>query len=329
MTTTSSVEYPNSPRGLDFEQVSKQSKIDQLNFDASLKYLKIIKNSILELEDLNYREYLTPTEIQQIDRINNELHSIYNRINSFSLQEQNNVSTKNQTDQIIANLFNNSFKGAIRDPLTFLRQELGKNKNAEADLQKTIANIKRIEKDLAEKQIKLNNEEERIKNRSAIVSSKDLSGRFQQRVDDLKNKQWLYPVWIGLTIVLSLVSTTIVGCIYFFYREVYFVTSGARIEYGILSSIFIGLQFYLLRYFVRRQNILLHNVEVNTHRTNISETIENFLQSGSGDQDLKNKLLESGVTNMFNHDNTGYLTKDQMDTSLANPAVELIKTLKN
>ena len=61
--------YPNSPRVLNFREMARTSKIDQLVFDMTLGQLEKMQKAIIQLEDLDYVEHLSPEELNNIVNI--------------------------------------------------------------------------------------------------------------------------------------------------------------------------------------------------------------------------------------------------------------------
>src|SRR5258708_13719901 len=103
-------QYPDSPRGIDINNLCTDSRFGtEANFVNAIKPLTEMVKDIVKLEDLDYREKLTKAEVNNIDRVRNEVIQYINQIKNFSLALPNPVNQRNQILGQIYSYYQNSF----------------------------------------------------------------------------------------------------------------------------------------------------------------------------------------------------------------------------
>ena len=314
--------YSNTPRNIDLKKICLNPSFGDLTFTASLSTLEKMQLEIIELEDLDYKQYLTENEINQITSAVNSYNNYVQQIQNFNLSQGSPKQTRDNIENSIKSYYQNSFAQQTRNSLIYLRQQVKLDDRTQKDLQQAVVNAKKLEKELNERLSKIRIDEESVAKKSGIVSSKYLSQIFRDRAKKLNDRirfwsQWVFWLSLGLLIILGVLFKVYLGYV----RE---SEASVKTEFTVFSALSIAVIFYYLKFCMRNYNILNHLVESNTHRANVAETLEAFILSGNGDQDIKAVLLKEAAPAMFTADSTGYLTKDQMEIST--PMQELITT---
>lgn len=277
---------------------------------------------IVELEDLDYKENLTQSEIDQIDNAVANFNFYVKQIKEFSLSVPTPQPTRDEIEHGISGFYQTAFATQTRGALIYLRQQLTLSNQVEKDLQKTLINVKKLEDKLQGKLEKIEKDEKSVEKGSGIVSSKYLSKVFSDASVNLDNR---IKLWSNAIFGLSLgLLTLVVGLFTTYWYYIFGMGDGVRNEFAVFSFLLIAIVFYFLKFAIRNYNISNHLAQSNAHRANVSETLESYITGSENDPEVKNALLKEGATAMFGSDSTGYLTKDQMEIST--PVQEMITT---
>lgn len=320
--------YRDSPRKIDIQALCSDNRFGEINFLAVIKPLEKMISDIIELEDLDYKNNLPQSDINQIDSVKNQLNRFINQIQGFSLSQPNPSQVRDNIQLQINRLYETSFIQNTRTPLMYLKQQIKLDKRTEKELQTAIANAKKIEKELQERLSKIKQDEESIVMKKGIISSRYLSQKFQEAADSSLRKAQYWEKWVFW---LSIGMTTIIIVLFLIYMKWPTWLLGAdtsntvKIEYGLFSVTLIASIFFFLRIVLRNYNILNHTTSANEHRTNVAATIEGFLENAQDDKELKDALLKEGTNAMFSPGSTGFLDKEQMEVST--PVKEVVTTV--
>ena len=319
--------YPDTIRNVDIDSICTDSKFGELNFQPSVLILKQMAYEIVELEDLDFRSYLTGAEIVQIDGVRNTVKNYINQIESFTITQPNASEARDVIIQSIQQYYDNSFASQIRQSLLYLRDKVRLNtKSSETEYRKLATELQRLVEEVKVENEKLKLDQDSIKQQRGIVSSQYLSQFFEKESVDYKNDSlklkykfnWLTLLLASLVVVIFLVY-------FFFIREL--DGSSLKIEFGILATTFIAVIFFYVRVTLREYNITKHIQISNKHRSNVASTLEVFLAQATQDADLKIHLVKEASTAIFQSESTGYLTKDQIEINT--PIKEVVNTVMN
>ncbi|HVU06682.1 MAG TPA: hypothetical protein VHE10_02750 [Candidatus Paceibacterota bacterium] len=314
--------YPNTPRGVDLKKICLNPNFGDLTFSVSLPILEKMQSDVVELEDLDYKQYLTDSEINQITNAVNTYNNYIQQIQSFTLSQGNPKQTRDNIENSIKSFYQNSFAQQTRNSLIYLRQQVKLDDRTQKDLQQAVVNARKIEKELNDRLSRIKKDEESVSKKAGIVSSKYLSQVFREAAE---RSQTRVAKWFKAIIIFSILLAIVAGLLFYIYvTSIQASDVNIKTEFTIFSVLLIAISFYILRFCVRNFNVLNHLIESNKHRANVAETLEAFITSGNGDLDIKAALLKEAAPAMFAADSTGYLTKDQMEIS--SPVQELITT---
>ncbi|MCC7436509.1 hypothetical protein IT402_01380 [Candidatus Nomurabacteria bacterium] len=318
--------YSDSVRNIKIEGICSDSKFGELNFESIINLLKSMVSEVVELEDLDYRNNLTQSEINQIDSARNNLRNYINQIENFSITQPNAAQVREGIIQNLQSYYENSFASQTRQALLYLRDKVRLNaKNSESEYRKLASELQKLVSEVKTEKEKLKADQESIKQDRGIVSSKYLSEFFENESSDAKiesNKlKAKFEKFTGfLTIVVF-----ICFAVYLVIRKNLIEDNSLKIEFAIVTATFVAILFFYVRVLLREYNISKHIQISNKHRANVASTVQGLLSQVDQDPELKTSLVKEASTAIFQSDSTGYLTKDQIEVST--PIKEVVNTI--
>ena len=316
--------YQSSPRLLDLESICLDARFGDLQFLNSVNFLEKMKEDIVELEDFDYRQYLTTSEINNIESARNQFNDLIKQISDFTISQPNPLDVRNNIQNSVVNFYQSSFASLTRSSLIYLRQQFKLDNKTEKELQQTIISAKKLETELQSKLEKIKEDQASVIKGSGIVSSKYLSKVFKEQANKSEGKILLWSnLILGLSIGLLILVIGLFFIYFFFIRNLN--DKGAITEFAVFSTLGVATIFYYLRFSIRNYNVLNHLTQSNSHRANVAETLENYISASNNDQEVKLALLKEAACAMFQSDSTGYLNKDQIEAS--SPVKEMINTI--
>lgn len=314
--------YPDSPRNIDLSSICLDARFGDLKFSNALPQLQKMQETMVELEDLDYKEHLTKSEINNIESLKSNLNSYINQIKNFNLTQGNPQQTRNNIETQVNSYYENNFP-QTRNSLTYLYQHSKLDQKTEKELKKTVANAKKLEKQLQDKLDALSKDEEAIENKEGIVSSKFLSQEFEEQFSthsaEAEDKwfSWIQNFYIALA-----VSIVVAFIGYIVIRNVWSEDPVLAIEWGVFTLLAISFLFFGLKFAVRNFNIHKNLASVNRHRRNVAQTFVNFLNSEKSSEEVKSVLLKDASSALFEHHSTGYLEQDNL--KISTPVQEMV-----
>lgn len=316
--------YINSPRNIDLEKICLNPSFGDLKFEQILPILKRMKLEIIELEDLDYKNYLTRNEINQIENIKKNYSTYIQQISSFNLNQTNPQQIRDGIQSQVNGFYEGPFIQQIRNPLIYLRQMLKINNSDEKEFQILIKNVRKIEEELKKKLENIKKDEASVERKEGILSGQYLSQVFSKQAESAEERS---KFWSGIVIALSgILTITILGLIWHCLNGK-IETIETKTGYALLSALLVAAIFYLLRFSIKQFNISHHIGQSNRHRASVAETLESFLVAGGSDISIKEALLKEAAAAMFRPESTGFLTKDQIDMS--SPVTEMVNNFIN
>lgn len=312
--------YPDSPRSINLDEICLKENFGDLKFEHILPLLKKMKGIIVELEDLNYREYLTVLEIRQIDSARGDFNSFVKKIQEFTLNQNNPKDIRDNIQNQVTSFYHNDFAQKTRSSLTFLRQEAKLDNKTEKELQDSVARAKKLETELSEKLASIKIEEKSVEKGSGIIASKFLSKEFENQFDTHENAA---AKWFRLLISFYILLGTAISFNFMIYLIHIRPTKDhfLMIEWGVFTFLCVSILFYGLSFAVRNFNIHKNLASINRHRRNVAQTLTSFLESDKS-IDVRNAFLKDAAPALFEHQSTGYLDKDQIQVST--PVQEMV-----
>ncbi len=316
--------YPDSVRDVDIESICLDSKFGELNFTAVVEPLKQMVGEVIELEDLDYKEKLTTSEINQVDQARNQVKSYITQIQGFSIAQPNSTQTRDTLTQEIQSYYQNSFAAQTRQALLYLRDKVRLSaKSNEVEYRKLAKELQTLVSEVKSEKEKLEKDKETVAQGRGIISAKYLSNQFEVEASKAESESETWQRWvIGLSVSMIVIIVGLGAGYYLWLRN---HTSPERIEYAVFSATLIASLFFYLKIVLRNYNITKHISTGNKHRANVAATLEGFLAQANQDVDLKTALLKEGSMAIFQTDSTGYLTKDQIEVST--PVKEIFNTV--
>lgn len=330
-------EYAYSPESFDLKAICLNSNFGSLKFEDSYPKLQRIKEKILELEALNYREHLTEGESGKIENISRELieQHIAPREN-FDIGVGNSQQTHDQLETTADNFYESSLT-KLRPFITYLRQEQQTDKEAQKELQDSIKNAKKLETELQVRleevstrlekmQKQIEKDKASVEKGKGITSAKFLSKEFerQSNTHNTEAKKWHERIWY---FCIGLVFTAVGGFLLHYFVIKPTEDELLMIEFGIMMLLIISVEFYGLSFVAKNYNVEKNLETTNTHRRNVAETVISLLGSGlSQDESIKQTFLSEASKAIFEKETTGYLSKDQI---VSTPVQELVTQVIN
>jgi hypothetical protein len=328
------LKYDIEPINLDKIEVKEitldKDKFGSLTFDRAYPQLEGVRNMLVELRNLGYKDSLTPDEANQIDRKEGQLLNFLKRI--YELDPATNIDfNKNVRDNVeneIESFYNDTVK-SLRNYLTYLRNESilkTIDKSALAESQKIALEIgKQTEALFTEVQHKLRVLEEREKEVEATsgkLGAKILGLHFGTEFEQYQKKA---NIWFRTAVVAYFLLLIFVIAVTTFYslgkmggwENVTWQAGAAKLV--LFAALWYGVSFI-----VRNYNVNSHLAAVNRHRAAVASTLEDFLASNPH---ATGEMLQNGTEAMFKQAAIGFITKAEKDSG--NPLLEIVNKIVN
>ena len=310
-----------------------KDKFGPLVFDVSYKKLLKLQDLFKELDDLDYKNNLTPRECNKIDLSKKQFAEHLNWLNNFDIQKNSNPKNEHDGFDTRIDSFHDSVFGDIRPYLSWLRQEFSSKNIDLEELKKQQKSAIQAEKAYKELSSKLEAELNILKEKKIEVESKHgeiaattLSLQFgKQTKENSENaKGWLLirNILYYLLIFIIVLNLLAYFFIFFAHRFGYIALSTKEIftiEYLIIKIALISVLSYGIAFASKNYNIQSNLSTVNQHRRNVAQTLEDFF---STKPDRKSEMLKEGTEAMFKHLPVGYLSKNE--TKENGPLLETI-----
>ena len=193
---------PENLKTIEIKQIFlDKEKFGALTFDRSYEIAHLTRKMLVELQELGYREKLTQSEIQEIDRdieiVLNFIRDVFNK--SPETDASFNLNVRNALEEAIINQ-SQDIQRRLRDKLVFLRQELALSKpegktldDERKELSKIRAEYEKNLNDLQKKIETLNLEKDTIQSTQGEIAATRFGKHFESQSDEyeLLAKDWL------------------------------------------------------------------------------------------------------------------------------------------
>lgn len=332
---------------IDIEDIGlNQNRFGPLTFDISVPLLVKLQGLSKELDELNYRENLSPSEISQIDQFKDKLTEHIKKLQVFDISSQPNPKEVHDLyENEITNYYNDITRN-LRSILTFLRQEELYKASDKTNLKKQqkVAIEAKKEFDQLSTELKtqinqLNKQIEEIeKQKNEIASGKGelavkvLAKHFSEevKINDKEASKWLKlrnKFYWSLVAVIGVNILTYI-LLFIFGNQLKLVAFETRsvftLEYLLLKLAVISILSYALVFTSKQYSINSNLVSINKHRRNVALTIDDFLET-KPDPEVRSQIIRQGTEAMFKQLPIGYIGKSEAKES--SPIYEIINNV--
>lgn len=323
-----------------------KDKFGSLTFDTSAPLLTKLQALAKELDELNYKDNLSPSEINQIDQFKNQLVEYIRRLQIFDISNQPNPKDIHDAYEIeITNYYNDTTRG-LRPFLTYLRQEelykISDKTNLKKQQKEAIEAKKEFEQlsnQLKDQISQLNKQKEEIeKQKNEIASGKGelavkvLAKHFSEevKINEKEALKWLKlrgKFYWGLVILIAL---NIAGyiLIFIFGNQLKFIPLETKsfftIEYLLLKLAIVSTLSYALVFTSKQYSINSNLASINRHRRNVAMTIDDFLET-KPDPEVRSQIIKQGTESMFKQLPIGYIGKNEAKEN--SPVYEIVNNI--
>ncbi len=324
-----------SLKKLDIKSIAlNRDKFGALTFDKSYSLLEELRNLFVELQELDYERFLLPEEIQQINQRENLFLELLKQLAQFD------PSTDTTFGKVVHDNFENQVESFyqetqryIRNPLTYLRQEVARKSKDEKVLEEERRAVIQARKQSEELLEKLKIEYEKLQKEKAIietahgeVAAKYLAIHFSKQAKEYEDEaeKWLSRRNKLYWLLIAIVGANFLAYLLFFIlykvwniglppREIF------TIEYGLVKLALLAVLSYGISFASKNYNVNSHLSAINKHRRNVAQTLEDFLATNP---DRKTEMLRQGTEAMFRHVSIGYIRREEQKDS--GPVYEFI-----
>jgi len=321
---------PENLKVLEIKQIAlDKDKFGVLTFDKAYPQLHDLRKTMVEFEELGYRELLTPDEVSDIDSYRGKLLEFINQIHSLNPEDGTfNKAVRDQIENEVDGYYRSTIK-ALRSNLVFLRQEAARKSQdtqSLAEQQKNVGIVLKQAQDtssqLQQKLEELQKREQQIANTSGQIGAEQIGFYFQQEV---KLYQSRADRWFKIAIVayLFLVGSVLIAMAYYSFFRLGGWTSISWQE-GAAKLFFFTALWYGLAFVIRNFGVNSHLAAVNRHRAAVARTLNDFL---AANPTATGEMLQHGTDAMFKHAPIGFITKAEKESS--NPLFEIANKIVN
>jgi len=310
---------------LEIKQIAlNKDKFGALTFNKAYPLLHKLRKMFVEFEELGYKDFLTQSEIENIDNHREQLLNYIKRIHDIHPETDAsfNKDVRDQIENEIENFYNSTVEH-LRNSLIYLRQEVAFKSKDQESLQEERKAVLRVRKQSEEilKQLKkelkavrkeTKEVEEARGERAAVVFGKHFENQAEEylkQADQWKATRskffrWLLGIIIAnFVIYFYLFISNKLGWWPSFSPEEFFT-----LQYGIAKLVLLATLSYAIGFASRNYSINSNLEAINKHRKNVAETLKDFLASEPKSED-RSQLVKSGAEAMFKHSVTGYVSK--------------------
>lgn len=315
----------NDYTSVNIKELANDPRFGELNFNEAVQQLEELQKSFIDLDELNYKERLTPAEVQRIDQQKDAFTRILESIRSFNLT-QHNASQHNSILQQVTNAYNQTMPN-LRQYLVWLWADTENSSKDKKEYQQQLKEVVKLKSETKELVDSLQQEIEKLQSEKAEaesthgeVAAVKFGKHFESHANEFREQKdsWLKRrnkfFWALMVIILM----NAIVYLSLFATEKLNVWPSLKpselftIEYGAVKLALLAILSYAIGFCTKNYNICSEQQIVNQHRKNVAETLEDFL-SASPDLEAKNEILRSGALAMFKPSSSGHIKHQPED----------------
>jgi len=307
---------------INIKNLALNKNFGRLTFKSSYPCLEKIRDLFKELEEFDYKNILSRTEIESIDRRKEQFIQFLNRLQQFDIGQVNPQEVHDQLEKEIENFYHDTMYNS-RTSLIFLRQDAALKSKDTRDLQKqqkeTVRARKEYERladELRQELDSLHKQKREVETAHGEVATKVLAHHFAKQANDYTTeaKNWLRLRSIFYWFLIAIVGLNFIAYFVISICNQFGKLEGAgdifTIRYGIIKLFFISLLYLGLSFASRNYNIFANLEAVSRQRKNVAQTLEDFLAT-KPDNETRSQMIKQGTEAMFKHLSTGYIPKSE------------------
>jgi len=325
-------------RQINIKELALKKEFGAFAFENANKKLEKIRNWILELEALDYKNELPENIVNNINNLIEEFLGHLKWLQAFDITTSGNAKQDHDSFESRIDGFYNNFVNLILTSLTYLRQEASLKSKDKKQIQKEQKELIQVRKQydsiisqLSEELNKLRKEKNKIESTRGEIGATKFGKHFEYQASEYEKAtvKWLKARDNWFSWLLKIIIANLVVYFYLFvanklkwwpnFPPKEFFT----LEYGLVKLALISLLSYAISFSSRNYNVNSNLVALNKHRKNVAETVDDFLASGI-DKEYRSKIIDQGTEAMFKHLPIGYLPK--MESKDEGPVSSLITT---
>ncbi len=303
------------------ELALNRDKFGSLIFENSCSKLEKLQNLFKEFGELNYKDNLVPQEIKIIDNKKKEFSDHLNWLNNFDIQRSANPKNEHDSFEQRIDSFYNDVSSNLRQHLTYLRQEFSSKNIDLEELKKQQKSALQAEKAYKELSSKLEGELEilrekkiEVESRHGEIASATLAFQFKRQTEEnivsaklwLERRNFVYKCLLWIIIA----NFVLYFALFFGHLGGWPITTKDvfTIEYLAMKIVLLSVLSYGVAFTSKNYNIQSNLASINQHRTNVAQTLEDFLLTNP---ERKTEMLKQATEAMFKHLPVGYLAKNE------------------
>lgn len=316
---------PENLKVLEIKQIFlDKDKLGVLTFDRSYPVIHSTRKMLVEMQELGYKEALTKSEVDEIDRDIKRLLDFITKVRAINPENDPsfNLNVRNTLENEIIH-FCEDVQRRRRDSFVFLRQEVALSKPESKDLQeekvqlsnirneyeKTLLNLKKEIEDL-------NLEKSKAESTKGEIASIRFGKYFESQAVEYES---VSSEWLSKRNKVLQVLFWVLGCNFFLYLFLFFTwklswwpnfppSEFFTTSYAVIKITGILLLSHVLAFNSKNYSITKNLSVNNKHRKNVADTINSFLESNP-ESDVRSQIIKQGTESMFKTENTGYLAR--------------------
>lgn len=288
-----------------------RNRLGTLVFEKATTYLSKLKDFFVELEDLGYREMLTPPEINDIENQTNTFVEYLRRVSSFDINQPNPGDVRNQLEAEIENFYNETMR-VTRPHLAFLRQEIALKNTDRKSLQKEVQQAQLAKKQYEELSKKFTEQIQNLEKQQSDVetghgklASKVLASHFKAEAKDFESEaaNWLENRSRYFYALLAVVVVSMLLAVLAAYYPNWVKISSTQVLFVKLALI--STLFYAVAFASKNYRTAKNLAFINRHRASVAQTMDDYLAT-TPDQSTQDHIVQEGTRAMFQHIQVGY-----------------------
>lgn len=310
-------------KNLDIDSLTLNPKFGTLTFDKASDKLQKIRDWLVEFKQLDYSNKLPENVVTHINQSLEKFNEHIEWLRKFDISTSTNAKQEHDNfESQIESFYNQIFNPYVITHLSFLRQEADLGQEDKKKLKQEQKELVQLRKQSEELVKQLNEEREKIQEQKKKIESvrgETAAVRFgkhfetQAKENDEESKSWLKWRNIFFWVLLVIIALNVIGYFGLFFgnkinpniikpRELF------TLEYGIAKLALLSILSYGVSFSSRNFNVNSNLNALNKHRKNVSETLNDFLESNPEKED-RSKIVENATDAMFKHQPIGYLPK--------------------
>lgn len=324
---------------IDIPKLALDSRFGSLVFENASKKFSQAQAWLKETHDLEYKELLLESDIQQVTNLTSRLVEHLEWIRNFDIGVVANPKQEHDGfNNRIDSFYNDVYSQILMRILPFLREERRRKNPDQEQLDEEVKKVVQIRSEL-EKELKSVREETqkiRITNKEVGSARGEratarLAAHFDNEVVRYENisRKWFIAVILGYTVIvgvlvwLGVITTSYVNRILALPD---IVSTNGLWSVIISKLVILAALWYGLSFIIKNYNVNSHLSAINRHRAAVARTLEDFIAVELQQENPRiSEILQNASEAMFKNMPIGYVSKTEKETG--NPVLQVVNDL--